>query len=433
MKIVKIPKRKKGCFRTIYIPNQTEMSTLRSMSGKLTDKADRFTPEGVSHGFSRGKSPVTNAQSHVGHLYTTCFDLRDFFDSVTPERLKGKLTKEEMALVIVDGAARQGLPTSPAIANMAASEIDKSILRWRDKHKLQFIYTRYADDLSFSYDQEVIRKSLEEEIPKIVKRCGFQINESKTRTMSAKSGRRIITGIAVGENEIHPSRRSKRKLRAAIYQKNKNQENGLTEWCKLKPPRQNPHLEKTDSEMRALQKAWRIKALPVNKLPNKGDEITIGNECIITPDPVYTLGMSTWTTGWTSCHSQPNGQYRSGAIFWTFLRGTRLAVFLSHKKMVVAGVERRQMRARALIHQLRNGVLVYDRIYGNPADIGVLREQLEGFGVISTVKAREKHGGESIVGHAPANWRAYFDTLKSKTSKASSGQWKGRVVRVVHI
>lgn len=419
MRIVKLPKRKRGEYRTIYVPSREEKVQLRSIAGDIARKAERLAGS-VVHGFTRGRNAVTNAQQHVGYAYTTCFDLKDFFDTVTERQLRGKLKKAELALVLVDGAARQGLPTSPAVANLAAADMDAAILKWCDKKGI--VYTRYADDLAFSYNDPGMLPELLKTIPAIVSRCGFKINASKTRTMSAKAGRRTITGVAVDDTGVYPTRRAKRRLRAAEHQKRTNQARGLREWCAVKTPR--PRQDTGD--LTSLCQAWGIRKLPLSKLPLKSPAEDLGNGCIVTPDPVYMIGMSNWTTGWRSCMRHPDGQFRKGVPFWLFLRGTRIAALLSDKTMVVAGVERRVMRARALVHELRNGRKVYDRVYGNPADTKILVEQLRAAGYVSTAEA---HG--TVVGHAPARWRAYFDTLKSSTARATAGPWKGKKVRIV--
>ena len=154
MQIISLPK-KTGGTRTIYIPDDELMTSLRQLSGRLTSKAQKACPENV-HGFMRDRSPVTNASAHIGHQYTLCFDLQDFFESVTPDKLKGKLSKDEIAVVFVDGSARQGLPTSPAVANLAFSATDHAILKWLTKANKNVVYTRYADDLSFSFDDPAL-------------------------------------------------------------------------------------------------------------------------------------------------------------------------------------------------------------------------------------------------------------------------------------
>jgi len=144
MHVVKIPKRD-GRFRTIYVPDEEEKKMLRELLPDLNRRAEAAAGETV-HGFIPGRSPVSNALRHVGKAYTVTIDLEDFFDTVTEQKLKGKLAGEVLLKVVVDGAARQGLPTSPAVANIAAADMDRAFLRWIEKSGKAIVYTRYADD-----------------------------------------------------------------------------------------------------------------------------------------------------------------------------------------------------------------------------------------------------------------------------------------------
>lgn len=429
MRKVEIPKGNGGK-RLIYVPNRKEKFALRAIVSEIARKAELAAPENVVHGFAHKRSIVTNAEQHRGHLFTLSFDLKDFFESVTEEKLRGKLSKDELALVLVDGAARQGLPTSPAVANLGATELDKAILKWRDRKKLDFIYTRYADDLTFSFDREDLAQVLLVEVKRIVGRCGFKLNERKTYLQKARQGRRIITGIAV-DDELHPPRSVKRRLRAALHQGKVNQAKGLQEFCRLKPPKTDPVKQFNGEELDRLCETWQLSKLKHDKIPHKETE-WIG-QVLITGDPIYMLGMSTWTTGWTSCMRQPNGQYRKGVLFWCYLRGTRIACLLSDKVMSVAGIERRVMKARCLVHELRNGVKVFDRCYGDYASAEILHKELLAAGYKGISDARRTYSGENVVGHCPRIYAPYLDNLKAKLVTASACQWKGKKVRIVHL
>lgn len=252
MKTMQIPK-KSGGFRTVYVPSNAEKMALREELEFLHELQDLHCNPKIVHGFSKRHNIVTNAMQHIGRQYTTCFDIKDFFDSVTIWQVgrilcPSQLTSTEeikdwsenftnkFNLMFIDGVARQGLPTSPLLANIAASKLDKALEGLTRSGDI--VYTRYADDLTFSYNEITFGELLLNLVPKIVKDEGFEINEKKTRTMSAKKGRRIITGIAVGDKDIHVPRRIKRKLRAAIHNKNRKAIVGFSEYAKLKLPRE---------------------------------------------------------------------------------------------------------------------------------------------------------------------------------------------------
>lgn len=277
MRTMKVPKGN-GKYRVCYCPTPEEKRRLRSLVPQLNLLAEELDVHHVQHGFTEGRSPVTNAKVHVGYSWTVSFDLQDFFDTVTLEHIKRALPEPKRlewlsslkaggCECFVDGAARQGLPTSPALANIAASPMDRDIMALCPKGRFAerpYAYSRYADDLTFSTNQEATVTLLLLEIPKIVERHGFKINPSKTKVQCAKAGRRIITGISVGQHDISIPREVRRRIRAGNHQdehglRKRNirrllfnrkkwnkplplrcrfywQLNGLREWARLKPP-----------------------------------------------------------------------------------------------------------------------------------------------------------------------------------------------------
>lgn len=239
MRIIYIRK-KNGSKREIYAPSPDEKARLRRQVGRLNGFALMLDRHGVVHGFMPLRSPVTNALAHRGYAFSLSFDLEDFFNTVTPEHVMNipGLMSDELAYCFVDGAAKQGLPTSPALANIAASAMDNDIMALRVRSRLGWSfgeYTRYADDLTFSFDREHTARWLLEVIPPVVERHRFRINPAKTRLQAASAGRRIITGVAV-DSDIHVPRKMKRRLRAARHQMNMAQARGLREWSRLRLP-----------------------------------------------------------------------------------------------------------------------------------------------------------------------------------------------------
>ena len=234
-KIAKIPKGN-GTFRTLYIPSKAYKEKLQTFLLDLQQKVHNADEEQYAHGFIRGRNVVSNAKKHVGYSYTLSLDLKDFFDSVQAEMVSEYLTKEELSLCFIDGIARQGLPTSPIIANLAFLKVDKEIVDAIAEVGAYTVYTRYADDMIFSFKQEGLEVLLLETVRGIVEKHGFSINEYKSTLQKAKNGRRMITGISVGERDIQASRKVKRRIRAALHQEKLQNVYGLLSWADCREP-----------------------------------------------------------------------------------------------------------------------------------------------------------------------------------------------------
>lgn len=249
MKILRISKGKGRGWRTIYAPDSSERKRLNELlpAIRLVSEGVNIRGGGLQHGFMPDRSPVTNAMQHTGYAFSLSMDLEDFFDSVTPQHVPEELRYPEC---FPDGAARQGLPTSPALANIAANKMDMEIVECLPQsaglatrifdlfadgiRRVEF--SRYADDLTFSCDSLERLQSLKDIVPRIAAKHGFKVKASKTKIQAAIAGRRIITGVAV-DSKVHPTRRTRRKLRAALHQRHTAEARGLAEWMKLIIPR----------------------------------------------------------------------------------------------------------------------------------------------------------------------------------------------------
>lgn len=256
--IVKIPKGGNR-FRTIYKPRRDIKATLRTYIPVLEEIALKLCPPNVVHGFWPARNCVSNAQMHVGPWrYTVCMDLKDFFDHCTFQQLS--LSVQDfmnstgispwpwpLEKLCPDNACRQGLPTSPAAANVCFAACDHDIISALKAAGIQFVYSRYADDLTFSVMTRDEVDRILSMVPVLVKDRGFVLNERKTHVQYAGAGRRVITGVAVDETGVYPTRKSRRRLRAAKHKMTlpckygvalhrKHRAAGLAEWCKCKPP-----------------------------------------------------------------------------------------------------------------------------------------------------------------------------------------------------
>ncbi len=177
----------------------------------------------AAHGFRSGRSPVTNAQPHIGKCLILKLDLRDFFWQVRWKRVSGlfhslgysrDISRYLWRLCCHNGRLPQGAPTSPAITNLCCLRLDARLSAFAKA--LDFAYTRYADDLTFSFKKaqkpvaeifKVIRGVVHEE--------GFALAREKDRFLRAGS-RQSVTGVTVNR-KISPPRSEVRALRALLH------------------------------------------------------------------------------------------------------------------------------------------------------------------------------------------------------------------------
>lgn len=236
----KIPK-SGNQFRLVYAAPPARQAELRSLLPLLEAKLDQLDSAGVVYAFRSGRNCALNALQHVGFRFTLSMDISDFFDHVTIAHVAPHLPADIIDQCFIDGAPRQGLPTSPVIANIALADTDKAIIAQMERLVGDEVcYTRYADDITISFNQRRKAPIIEHLVRTLLEAQGFQIHPRKTKLQHAANGRRIITGIAVDHRGIYPTRKTKRKLRAAIHQGNLASVRGLQEWSKLKLPVPKP-------------------------------------------------------------------------------------------------------------------------------------------------------------------------------------------------
>jgi RNA-directed DNA polymerase len=93
----------------------------------------------------------------------------------------------------------QGAPTSPALANLAAFGLDRRLSGLAAT--LGITYTRYADDLTLSASERIMRTAnpLRAQIAKIAREEGFVVNERKS-SLRTSAGRQQVCGIVVNHH-----------------------------------------------------------------------------------------------------------------------------------------------------------------------------------------------------------------------------------------
>ena len=168
-------------------------------------------------GFIKNINVKDGVKRHLGNKVVLCVDVHDFFGSLslfqvyaafgyilrklTISRTTFNYTKEDVELLVklttYKGKVPQGAPTSPALANIICRQLDRELQAVADKDNL--IYTRYADDISFSHKnkQFKITKVLEP-TKKILSYYGLKLNRAKTRVLRPHK-RMCITGVVIND------------------------------------------------------------------------------------------------------------------------------------------------------------------------------------------------------------------------------------------
>lgn len=225
-----------GAFRTICIPSPTFAKRLRACLPQLEAILAEADSTHSNYAFQRGKNCALMALQHVGYRYTLSLDLEGFFDSVTPRHVTNIIPPSLVEMCFVDGNPKQGLPTSPLIATIAFLPCDVQILWSLRSLGIEAVYTRYADDLVFSFNNRRDVGKIKVLVEQIVQKNSFQLNRWKNRLQDLANGRIVVTGISVDSKGIHPTRKTMKKMRAALHQGNISCLAGLTEWSKCKLP-----------------------------------------------------------------------------------------------------------------------------------------------------------------------------------------------------
>ena len=94
------------------------------------------------------------------------------------------------SLTCYKGVLPQGAPTSPYLANLVLRDMDKKLMELCGKEEIT--YTRYADDMSFSSNKDIM--VYWDALKRIVEQFHFRINENKT-VYYQEPHRKIVTGL----------------------------------------------------------------------------------------------------------------------------------------------------------------------------------------------------------------------------------------------
>lgn len=228
--------KKNGEKRIIQAPSQQ----LKNIQKRLKTHLEKiYKPHISASAFIKDRGIFYNAEKHIKKSAVINIDLTDFYGSINFGRVRGVLIakpyelKKDTATIIahiccLNGSLPQGAPTSPLMSNIVCRSLDRQLSKFAKTQRA--FYTRYADDITFSF-REIVANDLfevtsENEIKptlvKLITNNGFTINQNKTRVQFS-SERQTVTGLKVNQ-KVNVDRRFIRTTKAMIHSLSKDTE-----------------------------------------------------------------------------------------------------------------------------------------------------------------------------------------------------------------
>jgi RNA-directed DNA polymerase len=232
--------KKSGVIRLIEAPKPHLKELQRQILAQILDK---IPPHSAAHGFIKGRSAKTFLLPHVGQRVVLKMDLQDFFPSIPGARIQtifrmlgypesvadllGGISTNAVPRRVWNGASSdacllhtrphlpQGVPTSPALANICAYRMDCRLTGLA--RSAGAAYTRYADDLAFSGGDEFERcvERFSTHVAAVVTEEAFSVNHRKTRIMR-QGVRQRLAGL-IANDRINVMRTDFDRLKATLH------------------------------------------------------------------------------------------------------------------------------------------------------------------------------------------------------------------------
>lgn len=213
-----IPKKGGRGKRKIDAPNQELKVLQQRIYHKLLKRLNQHQ---AATGYIPKKSIVDNALPHVRQDTVINIDLKDFFSNISSNRVYncwrflGWDIKAAMALTHICCYQKhlpQGAPTSPALSNICNIMLDTRLDALAKSG--DGCYTRYADDLTFSFpiysDRE---KRILKTVFQVISAEDYEVQKKKRVRIQRSHQRQTTTGLIVNQ-KVNLPRTMRRKIRS---------------------------------------------------------------------------------------------------------------------------------------------------------------------------------------------------------------------------
>ena len=216
-KVFQVPKRAPGQFRTIAQPAKEVKVLQYWVMKKILSK---FEIHVAAKAYRHGLSIVDNARPHTRGKFLLKMDFEDFFPSLKARDFRIFLKRSKLAFDAAEIEAlcrilfwipkdpsepkdtrnlclSIGAPTSPMLSNILMMKFDRRISAFCAAHNA--VYTRYADDLTFSADRSSTLQLVEKAVLYFSRSSispALTVNQDKTVRVSRSDSRRV-TGLVL--------------------------------------------------------------------------------------------------------------------------------------------------------------------------------------------------------------------------------------------
>jgi len=217
--------------RKIYHPS-TELKAIQKIIND--DFLARLPVHPCATAYLKGSNITDNVLPHKNNKYLLRLDFNNFFESISktdvdtfvdknfPNYFNGwrsEDTKVLSNLVCFNQRLTIGSVTSPSLANILCYELDALIDALCRLNKIT--YTRYADDMFFSTNEEGFLFALPKSIKSVLKNIKtpnkLRLNNKKT-VHSSRKRKMSITGLVItNDKKISIGRDKKREIKSSVY------------------------------------------------------------------------------------------------------------------------------------------------------------------------------------------------------------------------
>lgn len=207
--------------REIHEPKLV-LKRIHSRLNKLLTR--RLFPYYLHSGIKK-RSYKTNAEVHKGAKYLVNIDIRSYYDSCTIDKVY-KFFKDDLnqssdvahilsKITTFKGHVPTGSPVSQILAYLCSSDMFSEIESYCSRFQVKF--TIYVDDITFS-SKKNISTSFINEVIKIIRKHGFDINKKKLKKYNSSSVKEV-TGVMIRDEALYVPNKRKKKIFDLIEQK----------------------------------------------------------------------------------------------------------------------------------------------------------------------------------------------------------------------